>query len=62
MAYYCTHCHYKHDKDNKIPIKCPYCSSEGTIKKSQTAQDLLNSIVDEMEVVDRSKKERQNNR
>lgn len=41
-----------------MPAKCPYCSSAGTIKKSQTAQDLLNSITDEMEVVEQSRKER----
>ena len=58
MGYYCTKCHYKYDKDNKVPARCPYCSNIGTIKETQSAQDLLSSIVEEMEVVDQSKKER----
>ena len=55
--YYCSKCKYEINKD-KLPNRCPYCAAEGTLKKKETAQDLINSVLDEMDVVERSKKER----
>ncbi len=58
MGYFCLKCHYKYEKAGKAPDKCPYCSSVGTIRKDQSAQDLLDNINDEISVVEASRKER----
>ena len=57
MVLVCTVCKYKHEKEN-VPNKCPYCAREGTLQKPQSAQDLINNVMDEMEDIDMSRKER----
>lgn len=57
MEYHCTKCSYVVNKD-KVPNTCPYCSSEGTIAKKQSAQELIDSVMFEMKETDMSRKER----
>jgi len=57
MTYYCTKCNYKHKKE-KIPPRCPYCSAVGTLRKKETAQEILDSVIEEVERIDKNRKER----
>lgn len=57
MAYYCSKCKYEITKE-KVPTRCPYCSTEGTIKKRESAQELLDSVMGEMDDIEFSRKQR----
>ena len=57
---YCTKCKYKSDKE-KMPPRCPYCSSLGTMEKTQSAQDFLNDVFGELDDMDKNKADRGNN-
>ncbi len=39
----CSQCKYKFAKD-KAPAKCPYCGAAGSIKREQSAQELLDDL------------------
>ena len=58
MGYYCVKCHYKYEKEGKVPQKCPYCSTAGSIKQTASAQDLLEALDDEINTIEQSKRER----
>ena len=42
----CRSCGFKFKKE-KIPARCPYCSTEGAVGLVKTAQDLLDETIGE---------------
>ena len=57
MKLYCTKCKYRFEKD-RIPGRCPYCSSDNSVKQKEKAQDILKDVIDEMDAIEESMKER----
>ena len=53
----CRHCRFKFKKD-KIPGRCPYCSTEGSVGLSKTAQDFLDDTIGETRIIDEERKKR----
>ena len=53
----CHSCGFKFRKE-KIPARCPYCSTEGGVGLLKTAQDLLNETLGETRVMEQEKKKR----
>ena len=53
----CHNCGFKFKKD-KIPVRCPYCSTEGTVGLLKTAQDLLNETLGESRAMDEERRKR----
>jgi len=53
----CRNCGFKFRKE-KIPIRCPYCSTEGKVGFSKTAQDLLDETLGETSIMDENRKRR----
>ena len=41
--FYCESCGYSIEK-NKKPERCPYCSSWGSMKQEETAEELIEEI------------------
>ncbi|MFC1723084.1 hypothetical protein ACFL0V_03015 [Nanoarchaeota archaeon] len=40
----CYNCGYKFLLKTKIPDRCPYCATVGTVKQSETAQSMLEDL------------------
>ncbi len=40
---YCTKCNYEFERD-KIPSRCPYCAEDDSVRKGNTAQDILDEV------------------
>ena len=53
----CRSCGFKFKKD-KMPARCPYCSTEGAVGLLKTAQDLLDETLGETSVMDEERKRR----
>ena len=53
----CNSCGFKFRKE-KIPTRCPYCSTEGAVGMLKTAQDLLDNTFGEARIMDEEKKRR----
>ena len=53
----CRSCGFKFRKD-KIPPRCPYCSTEGKVGLLKTAQDLLDETLGETSFMDEERKKR----
>ena len=53
----CRNCGFKFRKE-KTPPRCPYCSIEGKVGFSKTAQDLLDETIGETSVMDEERKKR----
>jgi predicted Zn-ribbon and HTH transcriptional regulator len=53
----CRNCGFKFRKV-KIPPRCPYCSKEGKVGFSKTAQDLLDETLGETSIMDQDRKRR----
>ena len=53
----CRSCGFKFKKD-KMPARCPYCSTEGAVGLLKTAQDLLYETLGETSVMDEERKRR----
>ena len=47
----CTNCNYviELSEDKKLPLKCPYCSKEGSLEPVKTAQELIDEVTSMME-------------
>jgi len=43
LKLYCKKCNYQFEKE-KVPFRCPYCATEGSVEKKRTAQDILDEI------------------
>jgi rubrerythrin len=44
----CGRCNYKFSSKT-IPRKCPYCDREGSVKRAQMAQDIIDEALSEAE-------------
>lgn len=44
MAFQCRKCSYRFESKQKIPKKCPFCGSIGSVIMEKTAEDVLNEI------------------
>lgn len=46
VEFYCTKCNYRITLHvgKKLPHRCVYCDSRGTLRKVKSAQDLLDEI------------------
>ena len=53
----CRQCGFKFKKD-KVPARCPYCSTEGSVGLLKTAQDLLDDTIGETRIIDEERKKR----
>ena len=53
----CRSCGFKFRKE-KVPVRCPYCSKEGSVGLLKSAQDLLNETLGETRVMDEERKRR----
>jgi len=53
----CRSCGFKFRKE-KISPRCPYCSKEGAVGLSKTAQDLLDETLGEAKIMDEERKRR----
>lgn len=53
----CTKCNYRFSKE-QMPKRCPYCGADGTLKKTQSAQDLLDSTIAEQAMIDHEREAR----
>lgn len=53
----CNQCGFKFRKE-KIPPRCPYCSTEGSVGLLKTAQDLLDETLGETKLMDEERKKR----
>ena len=53
----CHNCGFKFKKI-KIPFRCPYCSTEGSVGLLKTAQDLLNETLGESRAMDEERRKR----
>lgn len=40
MELQCLKCHYQYESD-RIPLTCPFCGSEKTVKPVPTAEEIL---------------------
>lgn len=57
MNLYCIKCKYRFERD-KMPNRCPYCSAAGAVRQVELAQDLIDDVTREMDMMEKSKKER----
>jgi len=57
MKLYCTKCKYRFERD-KIPNRCPYCSANGSVRQVELAQDIIDQVTQEMDMIEESKKQR----
>jgi len=53
----CHSCGFKFQKE-KLPARCPYCSTEGSVGLLKTAQDLLDETYGETSIMDEERKRR----
>jgi len=44
--FYCTKCNYRLTlrKGKKLPHRCGYCDTRGSLRRVKTAQDLINEV------------------
>jgi len=42
-VFVCEKCKYRMERP-KAPLRCPYCSESGTLKRIKTAADLLREV------------------
>ncbi len=59
--YNCRKCSYKFEKKD-MPNKCPYCSTDNTVEEVKSAQNILDEISEETEIIEQSRKERESSR
>ena len=55
----CRDCGFKFKKE-KIPVRCPYCSTPSKVGLLKTAQNLLDETLGETRVMDEEIKKRNN--
>ena len=53
----CRNCGFKF-RQEKIPVRCPYCSKEASVGLLKTAQDLLDETLGETGIMDEERKKR----